>query len=91
MTHAARAMLMKCDDVRARLAQDEAERHVSTLVTDGTLTAKIDRPHGIVAFAPPKPPEETLSDWAADISKLLTLVDETCHLINQDQMVHKVS
>ena len=49
---------------------------MSTLVTDGTLTAKIDRPHGIVAFAPPKPPEETLSDWAADISKLLTLVDE---------------
>ena len=60
---------------------------MSTLVTDGTLTAKIDRPHGIVAFAPPKPPEETLSDWAADISKLLTLVDETCHLINKDQMV----
>ena len=71
-------------------AQDETERHVSALVTDGTLVAKIDRPAKIIQFTPPKPPEEALSDWAADISKMLTLVDNTCHLINKEHMVHKV-
>jgi len=73
------------------LTEDETERHVSALVTDGTLVAKIDRPAKIIQFTPPKPPEEALSDWAADISKLLTLVDNTCHLIGKEHMVHKVS
>lgn len=44
-----------------------------------------------VCFAKPKVAEETLSDWAADISELLTLLERTTHLINKEQMVHKVN
>jgi hypothetical protein len=31
--------------------------------------------------------EETLSDWASDISNLLGLVEKTTHLINKERMV----
>jgi 26S proteasome regulatory subunit N5 len=34
--------------------------------------------------------EETLSDWGSDISELLHLVEKTCHLINKENMLHKV-
>lgn len=44
-----------------------------------------------VCFAKPKVAEETLSDWAADIAELLTLVERTTHLINKEQMLHKVA
>ena len=75
------------DGAAAKAAQAKATRPDAT---DGTLVAKIDRPAKIIQFTPPKPPEEALSDWAADISKMLTLVDNTCHLINKEHMVHKV-
>lgn len=44
-----------------------------------------------MCFAKPKMAEETLSDWAADVSELLTLLERTTHLINKEQMVHKVA
>lgn len=28
-------------------------------------------------------PETVLSDWSSDISKLLTLMESTCHLISE--------
>ena len=47
-------------------------------------------PTNQVTFAKPRIAEEALSDWAADIAKLLTLVERTTHLISKEQMVHKV-
>ena len=40
-------------------------------------------------FHKPKPPDEVLQDWAGDISKMLNLVEMTCHLINKESMLHK--
>lgn len=68
----------------------ELENNISTLVSEGALYARIDRPANQVSFAPTKIAEETLSDWAADISELLRLVERTTHLINKEQMLHKV-
>mmetsp|Transcript_18838 Transcript_18838/g.75139 ORF Transcript_18838/g.75139 Transcript_18838/m.75139 type:complete len:501 (+) Transcript_18838:77-1579(+) len=73
-----------------QLAPDDAERQVSHMVSESGLYCKIDRPAGIARFAKPKPPEEILSDWAADINKMLNLVEMTCHLINKENMIHKV-
>jgi len=76
----------------ARLAQllgldrDRLEREISTMVSDGSVYAKIDRPNDIVRFAAPKDPEAILTDWAADIGKLLHLVETTTHLINKENM-----
>lgn len=72
------------------LTTNEVEEEVSTLVSDGQLFAKIDRPAGIMTFKKMMKPEETLSDWASDVSTLLNLVERTCHLINKEHMIHKV-
>ena len=54
------------------------------------MTAKIDRPAGLVTFAPKVTAEETLSAWSSDLGNLLSLVERTCHLINKENMIHKV-
>jgi 26S proteasome regulatory subunit N5 len=91
------------------------EASISTLVSDGAIYAKIDRPAKIVSFVRPNSPEEQLTNWSgrslavmrlsmcrredsndlvhaisADISQLLRLVETTCHLINKENMIHKI-
>jgi 26S proteasome regulatory subunit N5 len=34
--------------------------------------------------------EETLSEWSSDLGQLLGLVERTCHLINKENMIHKI-
>ncbi|KAJ1453643.1 hypothetical protein M885DRAFT_582842 [Pelagophyceae sp. CCMP2097] len=72
------------------LSENDAEQHVAHMVSDCGLYCKIDRPAGIVHFQQPAPPDEILSDWAGDISKMLSLVEMTCHLINKENMIHKI-
>lgn len=76
----------------ARLAQllgldvNRLEQEIASMVSDGSVYAKIDRPKDIVRFAAAKNPEAILSDWAADIDKLLHMVETTTHLINKENM-----
>lgn len=72
------------------LSPDETEKQLATLVSEGQVTAKIDRPAGLVTFAPKVTAEETLSAWSSDLGNLLSLVERTCHLINKENMIHKV-
>ena len=65
------------------------EKHLSNMSSEGDLFLKIDRPQGIVSFAEPQMPETVLSDWSSDMGKLLGLMENTCHLINRERMVHK--
>lgn len=69
------------------LTTSEVERHVSTMVSSGTLYAKIDRPNDVVRFMKKRCEEEVLSDWAADIKELLGLVEKTSYLIQKENMV----
>lgn len=74
------------------LDEAQAERNVADMVSDGSLTyAKIDRPKGIINFAKRKPCEEVLSEWNSDIGQLLQLVERSCHLINKENMLHKIA
>ena len=76
----------------ARLAQllqlsaDRLESEIASMVSDGTVYAKIDRPADIVRFEKPKSSEAILSDWSGDIEKLLHLIETTTHLIHKEQM-----
>jgi len=76
----------------ARLAQllgldpERLEKEISSMISDGTVYAKIDRPKDIVRFSEPKSPESVLSEWASDIDKLLHMVETTTHLINKEKM-----
>jgi len=80
----------------ARLSQllcldiSETEKHLSRLVVGGTVFAKIDRPHGIIAFKKVEQPSDVLNSWSSDIEQLLGLVENTCHLIHRENMVHKL-
>lgn len=64
------------------------EKEISSMVSDGAVYAKIDRPKDIVRFAAPKNAESVLTEWASDIDKLLHLVEKTTHLINKENMTH---
>eukprot|EP00580_Thalassiosira_gravida_P018597 CAMPEP_0201661960 /NCGR_PEP_ID=MMETSP0494-20130426/4185_1 /ASSEMBLY_ACC=CAM_ASM_000839 /TAXON_ID=420259 /ORGANISM="Thalassiosira gravida, Strain GMp14c1" /LENGTH=474 /DNA_ID=CAMNT_0048140209 /DNA_START=87 /DNA_END=1511 /DNA_ORIENTATION=+ len=70
------------------LTAAETEKHISKMVSNGTLYAKIDRPKDTVRFTKKRCEEEVLSDWAADIKTLLGLVEETTYLIHKENMVH---
>ena len=87
------------------LSTDDLEAHLSRLSESGSkslkegengangnngLYVKIDRPSGIINFKAPRECESVLSDWASDVSKMLTLMENTCHLINRETMVYKV-
>lgn len=72
----------------AELLQLEPERlesEIASMVSEGAVYARIDRPKDIVRFAAPQSPEEVLTNWANDIDKLLKLVDTTTHLINKEK------
>jgi len=73
------------------LNETETEKHVSQLVVKGTIYAKIDRPLGVVAFRKTETPNDVLNKWSSDIDSLLSLVENTVHLIQREHMVHKVA
>lgn len=66
------------------LSADVLEREISSMVSEGSIYAKIDRPKDIIRFAEPKTPELILTEWSSDIDKLLHLVETTTHLINKN-------
>jgi len=72
------------------LDQNESELQVSKLVVKGAIYAKIDRPRGVISFRKTETPNEVLNKWGADIAALLDLVEHTVHLIQRENMVHKV-
>mmetsp|Transcript_5118 Transcript_5118/g.15146 ORF Transcript_5118/g.15146 Transcript_5118/m.15146 type:complete len:435 (+) Transcript_5118:94-1398(+) len=74
-----------------KISDEEAERELSDMVTTGAVYARIDRPAGVVTFKAPQEPNELLNDWSGNISKLLNLVESTCHQIHKETMVHNVA
>jgi len=71
-----------------RITDVEAEEEILELVTSKFLSAKIDRPAGIIRFGDRREVCDTLNDWSGDIAKLLDLAEESCHLIAKERMVH---
>lgn len=68
------------------LTGDELEKQISSMVSNGEMYAKIDRPNDVVRFKQQKDAEAVLSNWASDISTLLNLIDTTSHLIQKENM-----
>lgn len=79
----------------------EAETNISALVNQGMISAKINRPQGIVKFdaqgvagagqpANADDMNELLNNWVYDIDKLLEEVDSIGHLINKEEMMYGI-
>ena len=72
------------------LTKDEAEQFLSNLVSNKTISAKIDRLQDIVTFQQKKSPQEILNEWLVNLNSLMTIITKTCHLINKEETVHAV-
>jgi len=66
----------------------EAEKELSEMVCSKFVFAKIDRPAGQITFGQKQTYSDRLNDWSSSISKMLDLVENSCHLIQKEQMVH---
>eukprot|EP00916_Digyalum_oweni_P005864 GHVL01010160.1.p1 GENE.GHVL01010160.1~~GHVL01010160.1.p1 ORF type:complete len:478 (+),score=109.44 GHVL01010160.1:83-1516(+) len=65
-----------------------AENQISELVSSKCVKAKLHRPLGYVTFGDQKEAPQTLNSWSNSIKSLLGIVEESCHLIYKEQMVH---
>lgn len=72
------------------LDEEKAEEFLSEMVSSKQLFAKIDRPAGIIVFEEKKSSNDVLNDWGGDVRSLLSLVEKTCHIINKENMIHKI-
>jgi len=68
---------------------EDTEQLLSNMVVDKSVKAKIDRPSGVVEFSVAKSVNEVLNEWSFGLNDLMKLVNNTTHLINKEQMVHK--
>ncbi|KAI6646397.1 26S proteasome non-ATPase regulatory subunit 12 [Oopsacas minuta] len=72
------------------LPQDTTEEITSHLVVNKTIYARIDRSKGIVCFRKPLETHQYLSDWSHSIENLMGFVSKSVHLINKEEMIHKL-
>eukprot|EP01125_Pyxidicula_operculata_P002142 TRINITY_DN12080_c0_g1_i1.p1 TRINITY_DN12080_c0_g1~~TRINITY_DN12080_c0_g1_i1.p1 ORF type:complete len:446 (-),score=123.86 TRINITY_DN12080_c0_g1_i1:9-1346(-) len=73
------------------LSTDETEKYLCDLVVKGSIYARIDRPKGTISFKKNQSPNDVLNKWSSDIDSLLRIVENTCHLIQRENMVHGAS
>ncbi|XP_076634658.1 regulatory particle non-ATPase 5 [Colletes latitarsis] len=69
------------------LPVEETEACLCNLVETGVINARTDRPTGVVRFTGTQEPAALLDAWAASLSKLMSLVNHTTHLIHQEEML----
>ncbi|XP_015439026.1 PREDICTED: 26S proteasome non-ATPase regulatory subunit 12 [Dufourea novaeangliae] len=69
------------------LPAKETEACLCNLVETGVINARTDRLAGVVRFTGPQEPAALLDAWAASLSKLMSLVNHTTHLIHQEEML----
>lgn len=83
----------------------KAESYVSEMVNNGMISAKINRPQGIIKFekllhgtaagstqvsSNSENINELLNSWIYDVDKLLEEVDSIGHLINKEKMMYGI-
>jgi 26S proteasome regulatory subunit N5 len=70
------------------LSDKDTELELSELVCSKFVYAKIDRPGGTIKFGQKQTYTDRLNNWSDSITKMLDLVENTCHLIQKEQMIH---
>lgn len=82
-----------------QLLVDDLEQYVLELVNLGMISAKINRPEGIIRFSAPGTSlkaldlsriNDTLNSWCHNVDKLLEEIDSIGHLINKEEMMHGI-
>ncbi|EPY36337.1 26S proteasome regulatory subunit N5 [Strigomonas culicis] len=73
------------------LSPEHAEAFIMTMVTNGTLYAKMDRVDGLVVFQPPKNATQVVASWNENVDRSVTLLDKISHLITKERMLHNMA
>ncbi|XP_014220791.1 26S proteasome non-ATPase regulatory subunit 12 [Trichogramma pretiosum] len=69
------------------LPVEETEQCLCKLVETGVINARTDRPAGMVRFTKTQEPAALLDEWSSSLSELMSLVNNTTHLIHQEEML----
>lgn len=70
---------------------DAVEEEIGDMVVNKRLVAKINRMDRIVSFQKSKFTNDNLNDWNYDIRAMLDKIENTCHLINREKVVHNAN
>ncbi|SCU93716.1 LAMI_0E15346g1_1 [Lachancea mirantina] len=70
------------------LSEAETEQFISTLVNQGIIYAKINRPAKIVTFGRPKNSSLLLNEWSQNVDNLLEQIETIGHLITKEEILH---
>ncbi|KAI5779107.1 PCI domain-containing protein [Geopyxis carbonaria] len=73
------------------LEAQETEDYLSKLVTDKTISAKIDRPARIVTFGTTRDADDVLNEWSGNMKSLLGLLERIDHLITKEEMMANIA
>lgn len=88
-----------------QLETQEAETYVSEMVNSGMISAKINRPQGVIKFeklqhgsaagstritSNSENINDLLNSWTYDVDRLLEEVDSIGHLINKEEMMYGI-
>lgn len=73
------------------LSDAETEEYVSSLVASKSIYARIDRANRIVVFKKSTQATEQLNEWSDNIGELLGSLERVSHLIQRENMVHKIN
>lgn len=69
--------------------EDRTEQELCDMVVNKRIQAKINRLEWQVTFKKGNTStEQTLESWNGDIRTLLDKVEQTCHLINREKIIH---
>jgi 26S proteasome regulatory subunit N5 len=58
------------------LTKDEAKQFLSNLVSNKTISAKIDRLQDIITFQQKQSPQEILNEWSVNLNSLMTIINQ---------------
>jgi 26S proteasome regulatory subunit N5 len=72
------------------LTESETEQFIISLVNQGVIFAKINRPAKVVSFAKPKDSNELLNEWSNNVDELLGQIETIGHLITKEEMMNGI-
>ncbi|AOA60521.1 26S proteasome regulatory subunit [Komagataella phaffii CBS 7435] len=74
-----------------QLTQSQVEHNITTLVNDGTIYAKVNRPSKVVDFVKRKTENELLNTWSSNVDELLEHIETIEHLVNKEEMMKSLT
>ncbi|EPQ29074.1 uncharacterized protein PFL1_03363 [Pseudozyma flocculosa PF-1] len=71
------------------LSPEASESSLASLVSSGTVFAKMDRPAGVINFEAKKSNADILNAWSNDLQRLMGTVEKVTHLVEKEWAVHR--